>query len=163
MYALLTGNRTVQEGNPICTTMAESYDITDAFEGFVTTTEPEPWKGIFPDLMEKLEGEFQIVSDVMYVQSVYTPSCRIRTWASHINSGVFTLPDEILIMFDQFNFEFVYGIEDPGESSGQVGAISISDPQGAISYVASQMQSACRSIETPTDFFKGRVSLVRVR
>ena len=141
----------------------KAWDITQAFQGYVTASDPEPWKGIFPAIMEKLEGDYQILSDVMYVQSVFTPRCRIRTWASHINSGTFSLPEEILIMFEQFNFEFVYGIEDPGESSGQVGAISISDPEGAISYVSSQMDAVCRSIETPTESFKGRVTLVKVR
>lgn len=143
--------------------MAESYDITDSFQGYVTAIDPEPWNGIYPSLIENLQGDFQILSDVMYVQSVFTPRCRIRTWASHINSGTFSLPDEILIMFEQFNSEFFYAMEDPGESSGQVGAISISDPEGAISYVRSQMEPVCRSIETPSDSFKGRVTLVRVR
>jgi hypothetical protein len=162
MYALFTGNRTVQEGNPVCTTMAESYDITDAFEGYVTAYNPEPWLGIYPDVLDGLSGDFQILSDVMYVQQVLGANCRIRTWASHINSGVFSLPDEINIMFDQFNMEYAYSIEDPGESSGAVIAISISDPEGAVDFTANEMESACREIEIPDEFFQGKVVLVRV-
>ena len=142
--------------------MAESYDITDSFQGYVTAIDPEPWVGIYPDQLEGLTGEFQILSDVMYVQQILGARCRIRTWASHINSGSFTLPDDIGIMFDQFNMEFVYSIEDPGESSGAVVAISISDPEGAVDYAASIMEPACREIEMPDEFFTGRVVLVRV-
>jgi len=143
--------------------MAESYDITDSFQGYVTAIDREPWLGIYPDQLEGLTGEFQILSDVMYVQQILGANCRIRTWASHINSGTFTLPEEIGIMFDQFNMEFVFSIEDPGESSGAVVAISISDPEGAVDYVASEMDAVCRSIEMPDDFFAGKVVLVRVK
>lgn len=141
--------------------MAESIDITDHFEGYITSEENEPWDGTYPAELEGESGTWQIISEVMYVVSELGNPCRIRTWTSHINSGAYQLPDEIVDMFDDYNMEFADAVD--MEGSGMIQAIAISDPGGAISYAEGAIEPVCRSVDvTGTSRGNFGVSVIKV-
>ena len=144
--------------------MAESIDISDHFEGYVTTLDPEPWDGTYPAELEGKTGMWQIVDEVMYVAWAAGNPCLIRTWSSHINSGSFQLPDEISEMFDDYNMSVADAISGAAEEgSGDVLAIGLSDPGGAMDYVYNAIEDRCRRIES-TSQSRGNfgVSVIKV-
>jgi len=144
--------------------MAESIDISDLFEGYITSLDPEPWRGSYPAELEGKTGTWQIVSDVMYVAWAAGNPCIIRTWSSHINSGTYELPEEIVDMFDDYNMTAADDIAGaPEAGSGDVLAIGLSDPGGAMDYVYNAIEDRCRRIES-TSQSRGNfgVSVIKV-
>ena len=128
--------------------MAELIDITEHFAGYVTLEDPEPWDGTYPAELEGETGRWQIVDELMYVAWEGGNPCEIRTWTTHINSSSFDLPDEIVLLFEEYNMAFADSLESaPDEGSGDVLAIAISDPDGAIEYVRGAIEPSCRNIE----------------
>jgi hypothetical protein len=132
--------------------MAESIDISDHFEGYVTDMDPEPWDGTYPSELDEATGVWQIISEVMYVEWQAGNPCEIRTFTTHVNSGSYEMPDDAAAMFDDYNMSFADSLlSAPEEGSGNILAIGISDPSGAMDYVYNAIEDRCRSIEMTSE------------